>query len=124
MGGAGFWLYANRSSESAQASGGNATHSTLHLDTFVLNLADADRAYLRVGIDLAINQDSKHAAEAAPVSQVRDAILDVLSQAKADELLSSAGKKKLKQDIVRALHERVPQLGVEEVYFTEFLVQR
>jgi flagellar basal body-associated protein FliL len=30
----------------------------------------------------------------------------------------------LKQELLRALQERVPELGVTEVYFTDFLVQR
>jgi flagellar basal body-associated protein FliL len=119
------WFWASRGSEAAQAGGDNPVRSTLHLESFVLNAADTEqRAYLRVGIDLGLNQDAKRAAEAAPVAQVRDTILGVLGEAKVDDLMTSAGKKKLKEDILRALRERVPQLGVEEVYFTEFLIQR
>ena len=41
--------------------------TTLHLETFVLNLADTDqRSYLRVGIDLGLNQEAKHGEELAP----------------------------------------------------------
>ena len=98
--------------------------STVHLDAFVLNLADPDqRSYLRVGIDLGLNQEPKH-GEQAPVAQLRDAILGVLSQGKVDELLTPEGKSKLKENLLRALRQQVPQAGVEEVYFTEFLIQR
>jgi flagellar basal body-associated protein FliL len=38
--------------------------------------------------------------------------------------MTAAGKTKLKADLLHALQERIPQLGVEEVYFTEFLIQR
>lgn len=97
----------------------------MHLETFVLNLADADqRSYLRIGIDLGLNQSAKPAEQAAPLAEVRDTILTVLSQAKVGDLLTPAGKTKLKQDLLRALQERMPGLGVEEVYFTEFLIQR
>ena len=109
----------------AESANLSPVRSTLHLETFVLNLADPDqRAYLRVGIDLGINQDLKHAQETVSTAQIRDAILGVLAEAKADDLMTSAGKDKLKQDLLRVLKERVPQLGVEEVYFTEFLIQR
>jgi flagellar basal body-associated protein FliL len=119
------WFWTNHSGEAAQAGGENPVRSTLHLDSFVLNAADTEqRAYLRVGIDLGVNQDAKRAAEAAPVAQVRDTILGVLGEAKVEDLMTSAGKRKLKEDILGALRERVPQLGVEEVYFTEFLIQR
>ena len=119
------WFWTNSSGEAAQAGGENPVRSTLHLESFVLNAADTEqRAYLRVGIDLGLNQDAKRVAEAAPVAQVRDTILGVLGEAKVEDLMTSAGKRKLKEDILRALRERVPQVGVEEVYFTEFLIQR
>jgi len=121
----GIWFWVNRGSEAAVQPGGeHRVQSTLHLETFVLNLADSDqKAYLRVGVDLGLNQDIKHGEE-VPVARVRDAILAVLAQAKGAELVTAPGKAKLKQDLLQALQERVPQLGVEEVYFTEFLIQR
>jgi flagellar basal body-associated protein FliL len=98
--------------------------STLHLDTFVLNLSDPDqRSYLRVGIDLGLSREEKR-GEVTPVAEVRDTILGVLAEGKVDVLLTAAGKTKLKQDLLTALQQRLPQLGVEEVYFTEFLIQR
>ncbi|HEY1270839.1 MAG TPA: flagellar basal body-associated FliL family protein [Terriglobales bacterium] len=118
------WYWMGRDRVGGESGNGNAVQSTLHLDSFVLNAADADqRAYLRVGIDLGLNQDAKHAST-APVARVRDTILGVLGEAKVDDLMAASGKKKLKDDLVRALRERVPELGVEEVYFTEFLIQR
>ncbi len=98
--------------------------STLHLETFVLNLADPDqKSYLRVGIDLGLNREMKHGEE-APVARVRDTIIGVLALARVEELLTAKGKAKLKEDLQHALEERAPELGVEEVYFTEFLIQR
>ena len=116
------WLWPNE--KAVQAGEGSAVRSTLHLESFVLNAADPDqRAYLRVGIDLGLDQDAKHAAE-APIARVRDTILGLLGEAKIDDLITPAGKRRLKEDILRALRERAPELGVEEVYFTEFLIQR
>ena len=102
----------------------NPVKSTLHLESFVLNLADpGQRSYLRVGIDLGLGRPlSKE--EAAPIGPVRDTILTVLGQAQTDDLVTAKGKAKLKEDLLRALQQRVPGLGVEEVYFTEFLIQR
>jgi flagellar basal body-associated protein FliL len=121
----GIWFWACRGNEpGGQTNGEPRILSTLHLETFVLNLADPDqRAYLRVGIDLGLSRELKR-DEAAPIAQVRDTILAVLGQAKGDEIVTAQGKDKLKQDLLRALQERVPQLGVEEIYFTEFLIQR
>jgi flagellar FliL protein len=101
--------------------------STLHLDTFVINLADPEeKAYLRVGIDLGLSGELKAKSGQAgpPLAQARDAILTVLSAYKPDELLTPAGKVKLKSEIVQTLQQRIPELGVREAYFTDFLVQR
>jgi len=122
----GIWFWANRGTESAaQANGEMRIKSTLHLETFVLNLADTDqRSYLRVGIDVGLNHEWQQGEGAVPVAEMRDTILGVLAQGKVEDLLTAAGKAKLKGDLLRALRQRAPQLGVEEVYFTEFLIQR
>jgi flagellar basal body-associated protein FliL len=120
---AGIWFRLSRGEDSS-ANSPAMVKSTLHLETFVLNLSDPEqRAYLRVGIDLGLDHEPKHGEE-APLAEVRDTILGVLAEARADELLTSAGKSKLKESLLRALQDRMPQLGAEEVYFTEFLIQR
>ncbi len=118
-----FWREAGGEAK-AQSHPAPTAKSTVHLETFVMNLADADqRSYLRVGIDLGLNNELKRGQE-PPVARVRDTILGVLALARVDDLLTAAGKNQLKQDLLHALTERVPELGVEEVYFTEFLIQR
>ena len=98
--------------------------STLHLETFVLNLADPEqRSYLRAGIDLGLNRELKRGEE-APIAEVRDTILDVLSQARADELLTASGKTKLKERVLGALQQRIPRLGVEQVFASAQVDQR
>ena len=121
----GLWFWRSQSGESAHANNPNPVETTLHLETFVLNLADTNqRSYLRVGVDLGLNQEVKRAEEIVPIAEVRDTILGVLGDAKVDDLLTASGKSKLKQDILGALKERIPQLGAEQVYFSEFLIQR
>ena len=123
LAGVGIWLWASRGTE-ASSSEAPRVRSTLHLETFVLNLADTDqRSYLRVGIDLGLNHEAKH-EEMAPVAQVRDTILSVLGDAEVEDLMTASGKAKLKESLLHTLQQRMPQLGVEEVYFTEFLIQR
>jgi flagellar basal body-associated protein FliL len=121
----GVWFWTSRATGNADsAAQSSRIKSTLHLETFVLNLADPDqRSYLRVGIDLGLNKETSRDA-VLPVAEVRDVILEVLAQGKVDDLMSPEGKTKLKANLVRVLRERIPQLGVEEVYFTEFLIQR
>ena len=122
------WLLRGR------AAGGAMAHERLgtlfHLEPFVINLADPDeRSYLRLGVDLEIGNrpfqgELKEDARAAINARVRDTILAVLTQRGPDELLTAEGKTRLKSELVQALRQRDPELQVEEVYFTEFLVQR
>ena len=96
--------------------------STLGLDTFVVNLDGAgQRAYLRVGITLGLSRLPRK--KDVPLAPLRDAILSVLSNEQPEQLLAADGKQKLKADLLKALQERAPDLGIENVYFTEFLVQ-
>jgi flagellar FliL protein len=124
----GAWLWRGKAaSPSSQTAQSAKVGNVLHLDTFVLNLAGADeRAYLRAGIDLGLRGEArqKEAEGAPPVALVRDTILGVLSAAKSEDVLTPQGKQALKENLLKALQERVPELGVEEVYFTEFLIQR
>jgi flagellar basal body-associated protein FliL len=122
---AGAWVWSTRSSRpEIPDSASGQRKGTLHLETFVLNLADpGQRSYLRVGIDLGLAREMGR-RETEPVGEVRDTILGVLAESRVDDLLTAEGKNKLKAGLLRALQQRVPGLGVEEVYFTEFLIQR
>jgi len=100
----------------------------LHLETFVLNLDDAEtHSFLRVGIDLGIQPEAETGSEypdAVLVPPVRDTIIIVLTTTKPAEIADAAGKAKLKASLVKALQERLPSAGVRDIYFTEFLIQR
>ena len=123
--GIGGWIATSYKAREVDAESSQQVKSSLHLEPFVLNLADREqRSYLRVGIDLGLGREIGRGENAPPVGQIRDAILGVLAQSRVDELLTAPGKSKLKADVLRTLQERVPALRVEEVYFTEFLIQR
>lgn len=100
-----------------------------HLEPFVVNLADAEEnRFLRIGIDLGLENPVSAKGQGGegevPTARIRDCILGVLSTWHSDALLAPEGKQKLKDELVHALRARVPELGVREIYFTDFLVQR
>jgi flagellar protein FliL len=114
-----FWSHSASSSSAAPTE----PESTFALETFVVNLDGAEqRAYLRVGITLGLSHPPRKKDD-VPVAPLRDAILSVLSTEEPEQLLAAEGKQKLKADLLKALQERAPDLGIEDVYFTEFLVQ-
>jgi flagellar basal body-associated protein FliL len=133
--GTGWFLFARN--KTTQAAGQKVVEKkepefTLHLESFTVNLNDVEENhFLRCTIDLSLEHAPKGAgkegADAAaglPIPRIRDTILSVLTSAKANELLTPQGKLALKQNILSALKERTPEIEAQEVYFTEFLVQR
>lgn len=100
----------------------------IHLEAFVVNLADNDgRSYLRVGIDLGVDSETpqgKADQRPASVPVMRDSVIALLSTLKSDDLMTPDGKKKLKQGLIKALNDRLPELKIREIYFNEFMVQR
>jgi len=100
--------------------------AVLHLETFTVDLSSAEqKAYLRVGIDVGLAHDLKSQEDGGtPTALVRDTVLGVLMAAKPDDLTSSDGKQRLKDQILSALRHRAPSFGAQEIYYTEFLMQR
>ena len=132
----GWWFASQRRAASQPADGGDADNSTtiLPLDSFTVNLADPEEGrFLRVTVALGVAgklpalgkaQGKGLESSAVSVAVIRDSILNVLAQCKSGDLLTPDGKSKLKADLLAALNRDVPELGVREIYFTEFMVQR
>ena len=126
-GAAWFFLHHGKTAEAAPEA--NTPEFVVHLETFTVNLADPEEGhFLRVTIDLGLAHAPKGAAERGygdfPIARARDAILSVLTVGKADVLLTPDGKTQLKRDLIQSLQDKVPEAGVQNVYFTEFIVQR
>lgn len=107
------------------------------LDPLLVNLADPDgRAYLRVSLTLRVEDKplakGEKPAEAASAkgkapnefeAEERDAALSVLGRQTSTDLLAENGKERLKQQLKTAFGEHIPEVKVDEVLLTEFLVQ-
>ena len=131
IGAGAYWFVSRRHAVEAASSAPKAASvtSVIHLDSFVVNLADRNQSsFLKVSIDLGLTSapaESKSGdANAAVLPKIRDTILSVLSTWQSGGLLAPDGKTKLKEQILDALHQQVPTVPVKEVYFSEFLVQR
>ncbi len=130
-GGAAWLVTENRQApESASASTNAAARNLIHLDEFTVNLADPGQShFLRMAMDLELDHSiggvlSDKDSSSLPKARIRDSILSVLTACKADDLLTTDGKQQLKKNLLTHLHQDIPDLGVHEIYFTEFLVQR
>lgn len=124
--GAGGWLWHRSSSAKSKPAETDTTEvkSVLHLESFVVNLqGGGDNGYLRVGIDLGLGVAQEGEGQKDVVAPLRDTILTVLGSQNVDDLLTPAGKAKLKQQILAAINQHVPEVQCRDVYFTDFLVQ-
>ncbi|MDE3180851.1 MAG: flagellar basal body-associated FliL family protein [Acidobacteriota bacterium] len=111
---------------SASARKGDAPPvATIKLDTFVVNLADQNNdAYLRLSVTLGLGKAlPKEDNSSVTVPEVRDTILGVLTAWQSSDLLAQGGKAKLKAQLLAALDKRDPGLDVQDIYFTDFLIQ-
>jgi len=107
---------------------------TVRLDSFTVNLNDQDEShFLRTTIELSLasapkgdpsGKEGGDGPSSFPVARTRDTVLSVLTAAKANDLLTPEGKAALKQNLLTAVQQRVPEIEAKDVYFTEFLVQR
>lgn len=127
LAGAAWWFHSHRSTVKAEsAKPVIAVKSVLHLESFVVNLADDEGShFLRVGIDLGLGTEAESKKDKpSPIGPVRDVIISVISARKSEELLSGDGRARLKQELLGALQEHVADLEVREVYLTDFIIQR
>jgi len=134
--GAGAWwiFFHPRAENSGNQAQGSPARTVLPLESFTVNLADAEegrflRATLALGVDGQLPPAGKGESKvpetgAVSMATIRDSILSVLTTCKSSDLLTPDGKAKLKADLLGSLNRDVPGLKVREVYFTEFLVQR
>ena len=117
---------AEASDEPGRDSHAPKIRGTLHLEAFVVNLADPEEnRFLRLGIDLGLGyplpaKEGKGGEGEVPIPRIRDCILAVVSTWHSDALLAPEGKQKLKDELVHALQDRVPELGCERSLFHGF----
>jgi flagellar FliL protein len=127
------------------AAGATTTHP-LVLEPILVNLADeGGHAYLRLGLTLDVADEAggvtgsairPTASEGAAKSggkgdaraseadgAIRDTVLTVLSRQTSASLLGPDGKEHLKLELKEAIAKNNPKVKVQDVFFTDFLVQ-
>jgi len=94
------------------------------LDTFTVNLlSESGRRYLKVQMNLELSGEELGAELDTRKAVIRDIIIRLLSSKSLEEISTSKGKEKLKDQIVDQLNMRLQDGKINNVYFTEFVVQ-
>jgi flagellar FliL protein len=97
------------------------------LDPFVVNLADTGATrFLRVTLSLVV-QDEERTQELEEndieKARIRSAILELLAEQNAGQLVTPEGKDELKKTIAARIEHAAHELKVVDVLFSEFVIQ-
>jgi len=94
------------------------------LDTMVVNLSDqGGKRYLRVTMALELNDPDAVATIESRLPQVRDAILMILPTMTYDDVSTTDGKIALRSQVMENINNLMTKGRVNNIYFTEFVVQ-
>ena len=94
------------------------------LDTMIVNLAGhGGKRYLRVTMALELSDPEAMTTIENRLPQVRDAILMILPTKKYDDVSTTEGKIALRSELMEKINELMTQGQVNNIYFTEFVVQ-
>jgi len=94
------------------------------LDKFIVNLAsDGGSRYLRCAVNLELSSEEFQAEVDKKKPLIRDIMIRVLSAKSYEEISTIRGKESLKDEMVNELNKIFTDGTVENVFFTEFVVQ-
>ena len=94
------------------------------LDTFIVNLADkGGKRYLRITIDLELDDKELESEVTKRLPQVRDSILTILPTKSFEDISSAKGKTALRDEMLERINGMLARGQITNIYFKEFVVQ-
>jgi flagellar FliL protein len=94
------------------------------LETFIVNLADqGGNRYLRVTMDLEMENPKMEAEISKRLPQVRDSILMILPTKRFEDISTVQGKISLRDEMLETINGFLAQGKISNIYFKEFVVQ-
>ncbi len=94
------------------------------MEPFLVNLVDPGQLrYLKITIHVESNQEKVNEEYEKRLPQLRDAILTILSSKNYKDIINSEGKTALREEIKGRLNQLLVGPKVQNVYFTEFVIQ-
>jgi flagellar FliL protein len=133
VGGLGYLAYpyikGSRNSGVNKKAGAYSIHervkAILSLDPFLVNLADANESrFLKTTFQLGLAEDlEEEGKDSISIAAMRDSIITLLSSKTAEQILTSQGKDKLREEIRSRVNAISPKIKVVEVYIVDFVVQ-
>jgi flagellar FliL protein len=101
--------------------------SIFPLEHFIVNVADIDAEdgtrYLKIEIKLELENPEMEPEVENRVHKIRDSIVTILTNKSVDEISSTNGKMRLKEEIRARINSFLTLGKITEVYFTDFIIQ-
>ena len=99
-------------------------NAVVELTPFLVNLADKEsNYYLKATFQLGTALEDEETVKSNVVMPaIRDTILSLLSSKTSEQILSSEGKAKLREEIRNRVNAVLPKGRVQEVYIVDFVV--
>ena len=102
----------------------HADKATMALEPFLVNLADKDsRRYLKVKIDLEVNNEKALKELEKYMPRIRDELIFLLSSKSYQDIATPEGKHQLKKEIMTRLAATPTGKKISGAFFTEFVAQ-
>jgi flagellar protein FliL len=97
----------------------------LPLESFLVNLADREGGcFVKVTFQLGLEDKWKDENKnSVTIASIRDTIISLLSTKTSDQIMTSQGKDKLREEIRLRANDISPEIKVVEVYIVDFVIQ-
>lgn len=94
------------------------------MDQFVVNLlSESGSRYLKTSLDLELSIETLTPEMDKKKSIIRDIVIRSLSSKTIEEISTTKGKERLKDEIVSKINEILTDGYVKNIYFTDFIIQ-
>ncbi|MDY6120655.1 MAG: flagellar basal body-associated protein FliL [Campylobacter sputorum] len=94
------------------------------MDQFVVNLlSESGSRYLKTSIDFELSIETLTPEMDKKKSIIRDIVIRSLSSKTIEEISTTKGKERLKDEIVGKINEILTDGYIKNVYFTDFIIQ-
>ncbi|GAB6077646.1 flagellar basal body-associated FliL family protein [Hydrogenobaculum acidophilum] len=95
-----------------------------NLGSFLVNLADKNaNTYAKVSITLELSNQKVQEEVIKRLPIIKDAVINLLSSKTYDEIRTPEGKEELRLELIKRINAILVTGGVQNIYFTQFIVQ-
>jgi len=123
-GGAWFFLSGSSSGKHETKEQKPVVISVWPMEAFIVNVAETNgERYLKVVIQLEVNDPTVIEELNQLKPRLRDSILDLLTSRPYKDLIDPSGKQRLREDIAGRVNNALTKGKVTKVYFTEYVMQ-